>query len=396
MSMAAPGKKAAKPRREVEDADLVWRALDRLARARAFYTLVRGGVPLPALKRLLKDAIPKASAREMPVEVWASLAASIALEEGEFAVRLAVALDEELAWDREPAEMDDWWRSVRERPLEALWMAALSEAKPIRKEFAHIAEHCLENWRQLPQNTPPSWDYVEALLEVQAESARDVRDAEKRADDAERKQAADRERLEELREELKRLRRENALLRGEKAEAERRARTRQPPPSPEPTRVEELERRLRKAEKENEHLRRENERLASRPVEGGAPEAVPPAEAEGEAGGAPDLPEESDTSIASDLNPRRRVVRLMLRKLVKKGKIGAAHTHEDNVYRGVADHEKGIAKDAIDLLYREGFLMPKPTATDPHVSIAPERMAEVRGIIEGRVENPRLLRFLEA
>jgi chaperonin cofactor prefoldin len=276
-------------------------------------------------------------------------------------------------------------------------MASFSESKAVRKEFAHIAEHCLENWREMPENVPPSWDYVEALLDVQAQSARDLREAEKRADDAERKQGADRERLEELREELKRLRRENAELRGEKAEAERRARSGEPRPAPAPeaTRVEELERRLRKAEKENEHLHREIERLSAVAGDALGPEPVP------EPGPVPArVPvsdaEPSDNSIASDLNPRRRVIRQMLRKLVKKGKIGAAHTHEDNVYRGVADHEKGIAKDAIDLLYREGFLMPKPTATDPHVSISPERMAEVRGIIAGRVENARLLRFLEA
>ena len=99
--------------------------------------------------------------------------------------------------------------------------------------------------------------------------------------------------------------------------------------------------------------------------------------------------------VSADPNPQRRVIRQMLRKLVKKGKIGAAHTHQDNVYRGVADHEKGIAKDAIDLLYREGFFVPKPTAADPHVSISPERLAEVHALIAGRVDNPRLQRFCE-
>jgi DNA-directed RNA polymerase specialized sigma54-like protein len=88
------------------------------------------------------------------------------------------------------------------------------------------------------------------------------------------------------------------------------------------------------------------------------------------------------------------VLRQVLRKLYKKGKIGSSHTHQDNVYRGVADHEKGIAKELVDLLYREGFLMPKPTATDPHVSLNPERVPEVRAIIAGEVANPRLLRHL--
>jgi len=392
--MTAAAKRARRKHRpQIEDPHYVWQGMDRLARARAFYTLVRGALPAPILKRLLKDALPRNEAREMPVEVWASLAASIALEEGAFAAQLAVALDERLGWDREPAELDDWWRAVRERPLEALWMASFSDSRPVRKEYAHIVQHCLENWREMPENVPPSWDYVEALLDVQAQGARDVRDAQKRAEDAERKQAADRERLEELREELKRLRRENAELRGAKAEVERQARAREARPihAPDAARAEELERRARKAEKENEHLRRELERLAAGDTEAATPQPAPEPSAVAAPG-----PEASDNSIAADLNPRRRVIRSMLRKLVKKGKIGAAHTHEDNVYRGVADHEKGIAKEAIDLLYREGFLMPKPTATDPHVSIDPERMPEVQGIIEGRVENPRLLRFVEA
>jgi hypothetical protein len=86
----------------------------------------------------------------------------------------------------------------------------------------------------------------------------------------------------------------------------------------------------------------------------------------------------------------------MLKKLFKKGKIGASHTHEDNVYRGVADHEKGIAKEAMDLLYREALLVPKPTATDPHVSLSPERTAEIQAIIAGEIQNPRLRRWAQA
>ena len=99
---------------------------------------------------------------------------------------------------------------------------------------------------------------------------------------------------------------------------------------------------------------------------------------------------------SEDPLPRRRVLRQMLKKLFKKGKIGASHTHEDNVYRGVVDHEKGIAKEAMDLLYREGLLVPKPTATDPHVSLRPDRTAEIQAIIAGEIQNPRLLRWARA
>ena len=48
----------------------------------------------------------------------------------------------------------------------------------------------------------------------------------------------------------------------------------------------------------------------------------------------------------------------------------------------------------MDLLYREGLLMPKPTVTDPHVSLAAERVAEIRAVIAGEIENPRLRRFV--
>jgi hypothetical protein len=385
-------------------------AYERLARAHALPTLVRGALQPKLLRRLLRDAVPRHQASEMPEEVWSSLAVGIALESPEFALTLAETLHECLGWDREPAALDDWWPVVVERPLEALWNAALSPDKSVRKEFAHVAEHCLENWRDSPECTPPSWPFVDGVLEIHAQTQRALREAERRGDDAERRLESERERLDELREELKRLRRENAELRSDRARAERRAEELAQgaaPATPDERRVEELERRARKAEKERDHAWAEMERLraAAQSAEARVPGPAgdDPREtddgngegddegalARGEAGAADGFP------VSSDPNPRRRVIRQMLRKLVKKGKIGAAHTHEDNVYRGVADHEKGIAKDAIDLLYREGFFVPKPTAADPHVSIAPERLAEVQALIAGRVENARLLRFLE-
>jgi hypothetical protein len=81
---------------------------------------------------------------------------------------------------------------------------------------------------------------------------------------------------------------------------------------------------------------------------------------------------------------------------VKKGKIGASHTHEDNVHRGVADHDKGDAKQGIELLVAEGYLFRKSSASEPHVAVNPERLAEVRAIIAGDVRNPRLVRFVES
>jgi hypothetical protein len=274
-------------------------------------------------------------------------------------------------------------------------MAALSENRGVRKEFAHIASHSLENFRSSPECPPPSWDYVEGLMEIQARTAGELKETERLREEAERRYQVERERAEELREELRRLRRENAELRSARAGAERRAealqtRSRDAEPAPEARRVEELERRLRKAEKEREHLLRERERLDRAPEPDAALPQPEPQPAEPPRGVSRPAP------LSEDPNPRRRILRQILRKLFKKGKIGASHTHEDNVYRGVADHEKGIAKEAMDLLYREGLLMPKPTATDPHVSLAADRVAEVRSVIGGEIENPRLRRFVGA
>jgi hypothetical protein len=164
-------------------------------------------------------------------------------------------------------------------------------------------------------------------------------------------------------------------------------------------RIEELERRLRKLEKEREHLARELERrrdpaagppiaAAETPVPVGD-QALPTSEP---AAGALD---EAGWSLGDDPNPRRRVLRQMLKKLVKKGKIGASHTHEDNVHRGVADHEKGLAKRGIELLLAEGYLLPKLANGERHVSVNPECLVAVKALIAGEVSSPGLARFVD-
>jgi hypothetical protein len=369
-------------------------ALFRLTKERAIQTLVRGALPLPLLRRLLRDAIPKREAEQMPEEVWAAMAGNVAAESADYGQLLAQALHDRLAWDKEPDTPEEWTRIAQERPLEALWMAALSETKAVRKAFPQFAAECVRAFRASPASRPPSWEFVEEVLTVHGTVLQDLRDAERDLDDAERRHEAERQRSDDLRDELKRLRRETSELRAERALAEKKAaaaeeaRARHEAAPPDSLRFEEQERRLRKVEKENEHLRRELERAQPAPVTAPAPvedDALEPA-----------LPSEPALPpLSEDPNPRRRVMRQMLRKLFKKGKIGASHTHEDNVYRGVPDHDKGTAKEVIDLLYREGVLMPKPTATDPHVSLNPERTGEVRNIVAGTIENPRIRRFVE-
>jgi hypothetical protein len=368
-------------------------ALFRLAQARALQTLVRGTLPSPLLRRLFKDAMPRRAAADLPDEVWAALAASMGVDSPPFGMTLAQALHDRLAWDREPADPGEWERLGKERPLEALWMAALSETRTVRKTFPGFAAECVRAYRASPACIPPSWEFVEGILDIQSSALAQLREAERTVEDAERRFEAERQRSDDVREELKRLRRETSDLRAERAQAERKAaaleeRAQAEPPA-DAQRLEGLERRLRKTEKENEHLRRELERAqpAAPPVRVVFEDGPPPAPAE-DAGA-------TRSPIQEDANPHRRVLRQILRRLFKKGKIGASHTHEDNVYRGLPDHDKGIAKQAVDLLYREGLLMPKPTATDPHVSLAPDKTTETRAIIAGEIENARLRRWVE-
>jgi hypothetical protein len=238
---------------------------------------------------------------------------------------------------------------------------------------------------------------VEGLLDVHAGQQREQRHVERELDEAERRLESERERVSEQREELKRLRRENVELRTGRAQIEREAqkhaeRAAAQAESADAKRFAELERRLRLAEKQREHLLAELERA------GAAPSAERPAALEPDPRAespADEAHEAERVAIAADPNPRRRVLRQVVRKLIKKGKIGASHTHEDNVYRGVADHEKGLAKQGIELLYREGWFMPKPTTADPHVSLNPEHLPELRALVAGELLSPRLQAFIE-
>jgi hypothetical protein len=375
------------------DAARVFSAFERLFRAKALQMLLRGALSPALIRRLLRPAFGTHPSFRLPDEAWASIAAKFALDTPAVGLILAEALGDRLGWDREPAGPEDWQRLVHERPLEALWLGALSEDKAVRKGFPKLAAAAVGVFTSSPGCPTPSWEFVDILLDLQALAAREVDRLAKAAEDLDRRGEAERQRSDDLREELKRLRRENADLRAERAAAEKRAAAAtearaRASATPDGARLEEAERRLRKAEKEAEHLRRELDRRDASPL----PEpSLPPAAAAPEVASV----ETPGLSIADDANPRRRVLRQMLKKLFKKGKIGASHTHEDNVYRGVADHDKGLAKEAMDLLYREGLLMPKPTTTDPHVSLRPERTAEVRAIVAGEITNPRLARFIE-
>ena len=384
---------AEKGRRPHLDNLRVLGAFERLFRAKALQMLLRGALPPSLIRRLLQPAFGTHPSFRVPDEAWASIAAKFALDTPLVGLRLAEALADRLGWDRAPGRPEDWERLAAERPLEALWLGAVSEDKAVRKTFPKIAASAIQTFTSSPACKAPSWDFVDILLDLQALAAREIDRLEKATDDLDRRMEAERQRADDLRDEAKRVRRENAELRTERAAADKRATAAsearaRASATPEGARLEEAERRLRKAEKEAEHLRRELDRRdEAAATEEPIPAPAPPPKIKTVVG--------SGSSIADDKNPRRRVLRQMLKKLFKKGKIGASHTHEDNVYRGVADHDKGLAKEAMDLLYREGLLMPKPTTTDPHVSLRPERTAEVQAIVAGEITNPRLVRFVE-
>ncbi|MCM2255302.1 MAG: hypothetical protein NDJ94_06480 [Vicinamibacteria bacterium] len=386
-------------RRPLPPDNVLTEAVARLSKERAVQTLVRGTLPLEVLRKLVKPNFPKREANELPPEMWASMGASLIERSLDFGYTTLQALHDRLGWDRE-ASLDELEQMAPDRPLEALWNAALSSQKEVRKAFPRLAEECVAAFRRSPACAAPTWDFVEAVLDEQSRTADELEDWAADAEDLKKHLESERDRLKELRDELKKLRRENHELRSERVKLEKRLHDAVgaaaiAPPSASEERALELEKKLRRADKENEHLRRRLERALADEEEEETAE-VEAAAAEGDEAEEAGLPPDHPASIAADPNPKRRVIRQMLRKLITKGKIGAAHTHEDNVFRGVADHEKGIAKEAIDLLYREGVLMPKPTTTDPHVSIDPERMPEVAALISGDVRNERVRRFTES
>src|SRR5262249_61684172 len=104
---------------------VVYAAIGRLARERALQTLLRGGVPTSVLRRLLHDALPPRDAREAPEEVWAALAAGMAVESEGVGLPIAQALHDRLSWDRGPASEVDWERLRRGDTLEARTSAPL-------------------------------------------------------------------------------------------------------------------------------------------------------------------------------------------------------------------------------------------------------------------------------
>ena len=82
----------------------------------------------------------------------------------------------------------------------------------------------------------------------------------------------------------------------------------------------------------------------------------------------------------------RGVPERILGKLLRDHRIGGRHTAVENVYgHHFADHEKIEAKEAVEILVRDGILLEKRNEGQRHVSVNPRRLAEARAIAEGEL-----------
>ena len=72
----------------------------------------------------------------------------------------------------------------------------------------------------------------------------------------------------------------------------------------------------------------------------------------------------------------------MLKKLRRRDIWGGCHTAFDELPKGLPKHLRGQAKEAAEELISEGLLMPKQTGYGLHVSLNPQRKADIDKIIK--------------
>ncbi|MBI4016205.1 MAG: hypothetical protein HY363_00755, partial [Candidatus Aenigmarchaeota archaeon] len=58
------------------------------------------------------------------------------------------------------------------------------------------------------------------------------------------------------------------------------------------------------------------------------------------------------------------------------------HTAFEHVMSGIPSHTTGDAKEAAEQLIKEGLVLTKPSSYGLQISLNPERIAEIIGIIE--------------
>ncbi|WP_348303715.1 hypothetical protein [Methanothrix sp.] len=71
----------------------------------------------------------------------------------------------------------------------------------------------------------------------------------------------------------------------------------------------------------------------------------------------------------------------ILKKLRRHGYWGGRHTAYDDLTKGIPKHLRGQAKDAAEELIIGGFLLPKQTGYGLHVSLNPQKKADIDNLI---------------
>ena len=74
--------------------------------------------------------------------------------------------------------------------------------------------------------------------------------------------------------------------------------------------------------------------------------------------------------------------KIILRKLFRRRVIGGKHTAIEHLTSGVPKHLVGEAKDAVNELIKEGYIIPKPTSYGVQVSLNQEKIDEIAKSIE--------------
>ncbi len=76
-----------------------------------------------------------------------------------------------------------------------------------------------------------------------------------------------------------------------------------------------------------------------------------------------------------------KIIKKILMKLSRREYWGGAHTSFDNLPKGLPTHYRGDAKKLANELIKEGWLLSKPTAYGPEVSLNPKKRAEIEEFI---------------
>lgn len=83
------------------------------------------------------------------------------------------------------------------------------------------------------------------------------------------------------------------------------------------------------------------------------------------------------TNRGIDMSEIRKV---LLRKLLRAGKIGASHTSFDNLPKGFPKHLSGEVKEEAEKLIKENLLIKKPTNYGLQAALNPARIKEIKEI----------------